>query len=78
MKKILSTLLALIMLLSFSIPASAAGTANFKKVNSYKQGQFTDVPTEWYSDYVKENSVGKLRETHLRFNVIHVFKITRG
>lgn len=44
MKKITSLLLSLVMLLALCAPAHAAGASNFKKVNAYMPGQFTDVP----------------------------------
>ena len=54
MKKITSLLLAAVMLAALCVPASAAGRSNFKKVNTYVEGQFTDVPaTSWCAANVR-------------------------
>ena len=54
MKKITSLLLAAVMLAALCVPASAAGRSNFKKVNTYVEGQFTDVPaTSWCAAKVR-------------------------
>ncbi|MBM6925258.1 S-layer homology domain-containing protein [Pseudoflavonifractor phocaeensis] len=53
-RKILSSLLALTMVLLLTPAASAASLDNFKKVNSYTQGQFTDVAANaWYAQTVR-------------------------
>lgn len=49
-KRLLSCFLTCVLLLS---PAYAALLPNFAEVNTYKEGQFTDVPTtEWYAENV--------------------------
>ena len=58
MKK-LRIVVVLCLILTFVVPASAisgSGTMeNFKKVATYAQGQFLDVPgTAWFAPYVKE------------------------
>ena len=55
-KRILSTLLALCMAFLL-LPMEALATesiSNFKKVNTYRTGQFTDVTSgAWYAEGVK-------------------------
>lgn len=51
-KRLLSTVLALFLLLSVSVPVSAAGLSNFKKHEQYTN--FLDVaPDAWYAESVK-------------------------
>lgn len=55
-RKITSLLLALVMVFSLAMPAFAAseGLSNFQKVNTYVDGQFTDVPSNsWFAPTVK-------------------------
>ena len=53
-RRILSTLLALTMALLLTPGASAASLDNFKTVNSYTPGQFTDVAANaWYAQTVQ-------------------------
>ena len=56
-KRLISLALVLVMLL-VTIPTAAAanpGFKNFKKVNTYEAGQFTDVPTNvWYAANVQK------------------------
>lgn len=53
--RLLSLLLALVMVLGLCSTAFAAeGVSNFKQVNTYTDGQFTDVPNgQWYAATVK-------------------------
>ena len=57
-KRIISLLLALVMVFAM-VPAAVAaepaeGLANFKKVNTYTEGQFTDVKSgQWYEANIK-------------------------
>lgn len=44
MKKFVSLLLSVVLLLSLCIPASATGLSGFEKKLDYKEGQFVDVP----------------------------------
>lgn len=54
MKKLIAFLSALVMFASLCVPAYAAGLDNFQKVNTYVDGQFTDVSaSSWYADNVK-------------------------
>ena len=54
MKKMVSMLLAVSMLASVSVSAAAASSSNFKKVNDYTPGQFTDVPADsWCAENVQ-------------------------
>ena len=56
-KRIISLALILSLLLALALPAAAASASlkNFKPVNSYYEGQFSDVPSgKWYSNYVGE------------------------
>ena len=54
MKKMVSMLLAVSMLASVSVSAAAASLSNFKKVNDYTPGQFTDVPADsWCAENVQ-------------------------
>ncbi len=54
-KRLLSLLLALVMVLGLCSTAFAAeGVSNFKQVNTYTDGQFTDVPKgQWYAPTVQ-------------------------
>ena len=53
LKRILSLLLVFVLALSMCSFAAAApaegGLSNFKKVNAYETGQFTDVAKQWYA-----------------------------
>ena len=46
MKKFTSLLLAVLIVLSLSVPAMAAEKSGFQKVNTYTEGQFSDVPAD--------------------------------
>lgn len=46
MKRVISLALAVLMLGTLCIPASASGVTGFQKVHTYVDGQFTDVPAE--------------------------------
>ncbi|MBR2831334.1 MAG: S-layer homology domain-containing protein, partial [Oscillospiraceae bacterium] len=55
-KRIIAPLLILVLLMSFAPSSLAADGSldNFKKVNEYTKGQFTDVKTgDWYYESVK-------------------------
>ena len=55
MKKHISFLLVIVMALSINVYANTNGSMdNFNKINTYKEGQFYDVPSsEWYAENVK-------------------------
>lgn len=54
MKKLISSLLAMVLLAALCVPAHAAGLDNFQKVNTYSDGQFTDVSAaNWYAENVE-------------------------
>ena len=54
MKKLISLLLAAGMALSPAVPAFAADTGRFQRVNAYTAGQFTDVASpSWYEENVR-------------------------
>ena len=54
MKKFTSLLLAVLTVLSLSVPAMAAEKSGFQKVNTYTEGQFSDVPADaWCAANVK-------------------------
>ena len=54
MKKLIAFMLSIAVLAALCAPAHASGLDNFQKVNSYVEGQFTDVSAaNWFAENVK-------------------------
>jgi len=54
MKKLTALMLSIAVLAALCAPAHAAGLDNFQKVNTYTDGQFTDVSaSNWYAENVR-------------------------
>ncbi|MBP3634798.1 MAG: S-layer homology domain-containing protein [Oscillospiraceae bacterium] len=53
-RSLICVLLVFVLAIGVIVPASAAGLEHFEKVNTYTNGQFSDVfPSDWYYDSVK-------------------------